>query len=55
MLTIKPEKRFSEEERVKFFFHQAPIHDIAEFCEKYGYRVVINSPTNYYMQREYGR
>ena len=44
-----------EEEHIKVFFAKAPVLDIAEFCEKYGYCVEIKDPNNYYMRREYGR
>lgn len=53
MLTIiTPERKLTREEHIKIFFQQAPVLDIAEFCKKNGYCVVIQSKDDYYMQKE---
>ena len=57
MSAISPEVRrnyICEAEHIRVFFAKAPVLDIAEFCEKYGYCVEIQDQNNYYMRREYG-
>ena len=52
MVTITPERKLSESERVAEFFKNASVFDIAAICEEFGYGLVILNPTNYYIQKE---
>ena len=44
----------SIEEQARFFFRNVSIFEIEKFCLEAGYCVVIESPDNFWIEKEYG-